>query len=307
MICFLLGLVFLMGILNIFCYLYFRRRFVVFSEEILRSAQRIMGQEKELTQHNRETLASKVVMELEKVEEIVSNRLRESEGEKEKLQRTISDISHQLKTPLSNISMYHDMIADPKLTSDESEKFMEIIRQQLEKLEFLIDSLIKSSRLESDMIHLNIEDSSIFYTLKLAVNGIVQKADKKDSDISIHCAAGIKVPHDVKWTAEAIENILDNAVKYTQQRGNVSIHVVSGEMYTEIKIKDTGKGIPPEHYNDIFKRFYREKSVVRDEGLGLGLYIARSIIVRQGGHIIVRSAKGKGSCFSLFLPCRKRM
>ena len=120
MICFLLGLVFLMGILNIFCYLYFRRRFVVFSEEILRSAQRIMGQEKELTQHNRETLASKVVMELEKVEEIVSNRLRESEGEKEKLQRTISDISHQLKTPLSNISMYHDMIADPKLTSDES-------------------------------------------------------------------------------------------------------------------------------------------------------------------------------------------
>ncbi len=199
------------------------------------------------------------------------------------------------------------MIADPKLTSDESEKFMEIIRQQLEKLEFLIDSLIKSSRLESDMIHLNIEDSSIFYTLKLAVNGIVQKADKKDIDISIHCPAGIKVPHDVKWTAEAIENILDNAVKYTQQRGNVSIHVVSGEMYTEIKIKDTGKGIPPEHYNDIFKRFYREKSVVRDEGLGLGLYIARSIIVRQGGHIIVRSAKGKGSCFSLFLPCRKRM
>ena len=184
---------------------------------------------------------------------------------------------------------------------------MEIIRQQLEKLEFLIDSLIKSSRLESDMIHLNIEDSSIFYTLKLAVNGIVQKADKKDIDISIHCPAGIKVPHDVKWTAEAIENILDNAVKYTQQRGNVSIHVVSGEMYTEIKIKDTGKGIPPEHYNDIFKRFYREKSVVRDEGLGLGLYIARSIIVRQGGHIIVRSAKGKGSCFSLFLPCRKRM
>ena len=138
-------------------------------------------------------------------------------------------------------------------------------------------------------------------------SGQRREADRKNIDISVDCAPSVMFLHDEKWTAEAIENILDNAVKYTQQRGNVSIHVVSGEMYTEIKIKDTGKGIPPEHYNDIFKRFYREKSVVRDEGLGLGLYIARSIIVRQGGHIIVRSAKGKGSCFSLFLPCRKRM
>lgn len=294
-----------MGILNFGYYIYFRKRFVAFSEEICRNAERIMRHEKERSQLNKETLTSKIVMELEKMEDVVQNRLSESEKEKSKLQQTISEISHQLKTPLSNIRMYHDMISDPDITGDETENFMEIIRQQLEKLEFLIDSLIKSSRLESDMIKLNIENNSIFHTMELAVNGIVQKADKKDIGISINCRPTIKIPHDIRWTAEAIENILDNAVKYTQDRGKICIDVVSGEMFIEIKIQDTGRGIPSEHYNDIFKRFYREKSVSQDEGLGLGLYIARNIIMLQGGYIMVHSIMGQGSCFSIFLPNRK--
>lgn len=294
-----------LGILNFGYYIYFRRRFVAFSEEICCNAERIMQHKKERLQFNKETLTSKVIMELEKMEDVVQNRLWESEQEKSKLQQTISEISHQLKTPLSNIRMYHDMISDLDITSEEAENFMGIIRQQLEKLEFLIDSLIKSSRLESDIIKLNIENNSIFNTIKFAINGIIQKADKKEIDISINCQPTIEIPHDIRWTAEAIENILDNAVKYTEEKGNIGINVVSGEMYIEIKIQDTGKGISPKQYNNIFKRFYREKSVSKEDGLGLGLYIARNIIMLQGGYIMVHSVIGQGSCFSVFLPNRK--
>lgn len=301
----------LLLILLLFCaldigyFLYFRRRFVVFSEEILWNATRIMGDGKEALpyrEHNRETLASKVVMELEKTEEILRNRVLESEQEKERLQKTISEIAHQVKTPLSNICMYHDMLSDPDISGEESERFKEIIGQQLEKLEFLIDSLIKSSRLESDMIKLNMEANRIFHVLELAVNEVVPKADRKKMELSIRCGQDITAFCDMKWTAEAVGNLLDNAVKYTPEGGHIYLDVSAGEMYTEIRVRDTGKGIAPEHYNDIFKRFYRESSVSKEEGLGLGLYIARNIITLQGGYMMVHSVLGQGSCFSVFLP-----
>lgn len=293
------------GILNIGYYAYFRMRFVAFSKEVCRNAERMTGHDKEGVQLNKETLTSKMVMELEKMQEIAWNRLQESEQGKVKLQQTISEISHQLKIPLSNMQMYHDMISEPDITADEAKKFMEIIQKQLGKLEFLIDSLVKSSRLESDMIKLNIEDTSIFHMIEYAVNGIVKKADRKKIDILVDCRPAIKVPHDVKWTAEAVGNILDNAVKYTEEGGNIRIDVIPGEMYVEIKIQDTGRGIPAEYYNDIFKRFYRGACVSKEEGLGLGLYIARNIITLEGGYIMLHSVLGKGTCFSVFLPNRK--
>ena len=120
----------------------------------------------------------------------------------------------------------------------------------------------------------------------------------------MECRSSIQVYHDMKWTAEAIENVLDNAVKYTSENGKINISVNVGEMYTEIKVKDTGKGIEAAHINDIFKRFYREKSVSKVEGLGLGLYLARNIIALQKGYISVHSTVGKGSCFSICLPNR---
>ena len=113
------------------------------------------------------------------------------------------------------------------------------------------------------------------------------------------------VSHDRKWTGEALFNILDNAVKYTPEKGEVSLLVKEGEMYTKIQIEDTGKGIAPEHYNDIFKRFYREKTSGQEEGLGLGLYLARRIISLQGGYIMVESKLGKGSRFEILLPNKK--
>ena len=289
---------------NLGSYFYFRRRFIGFSNEVCRNTEEILHGRSIKEQQNKETLTSKMIMELEKIEDIFSFQLAESQNEKRELQEMISELTHQIKTPASNIQMYCEMFSDPDISSEEAKQFVMVIKQQLKKLEFLLDVLVKSSRLENDMINLQMENSRLIETLAVAVNSVMQKAEHKRIDISVSCRPAIQVYHDMKWTAEAIENILDNAIKYTPENGKVLISVEVGEMYTVIKIKDTGKGIEAAHINDIFKRFYREKSSSKDEGLGLGLYLARNIINLQGGYVSVHSSLGKGSNFFVCLPNR---
>lgn len=295
-------IILILGLISFASYIYFRKRFIDFSSEMCHYTEEIMCGNFNKQLHNQETLNSKLIMEMEKVKDIFTFHLSESNREKKEIQEMISEITHQIKTPVSNINMYCEMFSDPDISYVESKQFIEIIRQQLIKLEFLLDTLIKSSRLETDMINLEMENNKVMETLAISVNNIIQKAEYKNIDISVDCRPTIQVYHDIKWTAEAIENILDNAIKYTDSNGRICISVHVGEMYTEIKVKDTGKGIEAAYINDIFKRFYREKSVSKMEGLGLGLYLARHIIMLQGGYISVHSTVGKGSCFSICLP-----
>lgn len=292
------------GLVNLFNYFYFRRRFINFSNDICNYTEKIIHGSSLPNLQNKETLTSKIIMELEKMNSIVKFKFDENKKEKKEIQEMISEITHQIKTPVSNIKMYCGMLSDEDIIQEQSVKFVDVIKKQLVKLEFLLDTLIKSSRLETDMINLELEDSRVIETLAVAVNDIIHKAEHKNIEISVDCCSSIKVYHDMKWTAEAIGNILDNAVKYTPENGKIYISVNTGEMYTEIKIKDTGKGIETININDIFKRFYREKSVSKIEGLGLGLYLARHIITLQKGYISVYSVPGKGSCFSVCLPNR---
>ena len=114
-------------------------------------------------------------------------------------------------------------------------------------------------------------------------------------------AQSITVQHDPKWTAEALGNILDNGVKYTPDGGSISVSVRPWQFYTRIDISDTGMGIPAEHYNDVFQRFYRTQEAASQEGVGLGLYLANGIIMRQKGYISVKSNYGEGTTFSVYL------
>ena len=327
--------------INLCCYLYYRRRFIRLSSEICRYAEQVMGGRHVPGQQNQETITSKVLMELEKLETATAFQLEENKKQKKELQEMISEITHQIKTPLSNLKMYCEMLSEeesgplpaaPESASSEealplqgesvqaaqdsfgqsvhdqgtpfSRQSNEVMKSQLIKLEFLLDTLLKASRLETDMIRLEPENSRVLETLAAAVNNVMRKAELKNIEISVDCRPSVLLFHDRKWTAEAIENILDNAVKYTPENGSIHISVHPCEMYTEIRIQDTGKGIAPAHINDIFKRFYREKSVSQTEGLGLGLYLARYIIALQKGYISVRSTPGKGSRFSVCLPNR---
>ena len=178
------------------------------------------------------------------------------------------------------------------------------VRSQTDKLDFLFQALVKTSRLETGVIRLEKRQGRIYDTVAQAMCGIVYAAEKKQIDVSVNCPENLTASHDSKWTAEALFNLLDNAVKYTPTGGKITVTVEGWEMYAEIKVTDTGKGIPESSQAAIFRRFYREEEVHEQPGVGIGLYLAREIITRQGGYMKVASEPGKGSAFSIMLPLR---
>ena len=181
---------------------------------------------------------------------------------------------------------------------------MEMETREILKMEALLDELVKLSRLENSMIQIKCEKCSIKKTISEAVSQIYMKASAKDIKICVDMEKDVKIMHDHKWTAEALVNILDNAVKYSPERTTVNIYVSCLVNHVLIQIDDEGMGIPEGEVHEIFKRFYRgsnTKDIVK-EGAGVGLYLARSIIEQQGGSIIAKRKNGTGTIFQIMLP-----
>ena len=220
--------------------------------------------------------------------------------EKDKIKSLIADISHQTKTPIANLLLYSELLMEETLPASAKEN-VEALYKQSEKLRFLIDSLVKLSRLENGIISLSPQQASLQPLLESVVEQYAAKASGKGLSIYLYDTADISATFDFKWTAEALANIVDNAIKYTEH-GTITISTVSYEMFTRINISDTGSGIPENEQAKIFSRFYRSNAVQEQEGVGIGLYLARQIISGESGYIKVASVPGKGSTFSIFLP-----
>ena len=248
-----------------------------------------------------ETVISKVQNKLLQYYEKMKEERQQSRQDKQTIQELVSDISHQVKTPIANIQMITGIVNQHDLPCDKQHEFLNLMAVQIDKLEFLMQSLIKMSRLETGIFVLHLQETRLSDTIAGAVSMILAEAEKKNIQLQADCNSKLTVKHDPKWTAEAIGNILDNAVKYTPEGGTISILVRPWQFYTRIDISDTGIGIDQENYNAIFQRFYRAQEVTTEQGIGLGLYLARGIIARQNGYITVKSQKGKGSTFSVFL------
>ena len=248
-----------------------------------------------------ETVISKVQNKLLQYYEKMKEERQQSRQDKQTIQELVSDISHQVKTPIANIQMITGILNQHDLPCDKQHEFLNLMAVQIDKLEFLMQSLIKMSRLETGIFVLHLQETRLSDTIAGAVSMILAEAEKKNIQLQADCNSKLTVKHDSKWTAEAIGNILDNAVKYTPEGGTISILVRPWQFYTRIDISDTGIGIDQENYNAIFQRFYRAQEVTTEQGIGLGLYLARGIIARQNGYITVKSQKGKGSTFSVFL------
>lgn len=225
---------------------------------------------------------------------------------KERIQTMISDISHQTAIPISNILVYSQLLEED-CTDPQMREYVAVIRQQGEKLQFLLDSLVKISRLENGIIQ-TVPQKGDLGELACQVKSLMeQKAKEKHISLTVKgekekvCAW-----FDEKWTMEALMNLVDNAVKYTASGGKVSLEVVSYSLFSRFDVRDTGIGIEEEELPEIFQRFYRSRKALSEEGVGLGLYLAREIVRSQGGYIKVSSKKGEGSVFSVFLPREKR-
>lgn len=228
--------------------------------------------------------------------------------EKEHVKGFVSDISHQTKTPMTNLKMYASLLeenlkAEMRMESrEESLEMLDEIIRQTEKMEFLIQSLSKVSRLETDIVEVRPRHQEISLLLTEAISGVRQKAAKKQIDIrNIYTGSG-SACYDLKWTKEALENILDNAVKYSPCGSEVLLSVTEYEMYAAVSVKDFGPGIREEDVSKIFGRFYRAEEMQQEEGVGIGLYLAREILKKENGYIKVKSLPGEGAEFLIYLP-----
>lgn len=285
--------------------LFFGKRLSHFTSNLCRTLDNMIDGNEELQKSNdSETLFARINHRLIRLYEIMQKNRHKVDMERQELQMLISDISHQVKTPVSNLQMVTDTLLTKPVSEEERMDFLQGIRSQTDKLDFLFQALVKTSRLETGAIRLEKKDSSLFHTLAQAMSSIVYAAEKKEIAVSVDCPENLIISHDSKWTSEALFNLLDNAVKYTPPGGKISVSVVLWEMYVEVKVTDTGKGISESNQASIFRRFYREEEVHEQQGVGIGLYLAREIVTRQGGYIKVVSEPGHGSEFSIMLPVR---
>ena len=264
----------------------------------------IEGNEVPLRPEDSETTLARICHRLSRLYQIMQENRRKVDEERQELQSLISDISHQVKTPVSNLKMAADTLLEKPVSEAERIDFIRGIRSQTDKLDFLFQALVKTSRLETGVIQLEKKPGRLFDTVAQAMSGIVYAAEKKKIAVSVDCPEDLTVSHDSKWTSEALFNLLDNAVKYTPAGGKIAVSVILWEMYVEIKVSDTGKGISESNQAAIFRRFYREEEVHDQQGVGIGLYLAREIVTQQGGYIKVVSAPGNGAEFSIMLPIR---
>ena len=222
--------------------------------------------------------------------------------EKEGVKSLLSDISHQVRTPLSNILLYAGLLREREGTEEEK-KMAEKIQSQAEKLDFFMKELIRSSYLETDMIAVKPEPASVEELIDRVCQGAEVLAMEKSIAFDINISQGQAV-FVMKWTQEAQGNILDNAIKYSPSGSTVSLSSREFDSFVAVEIRDQGMGIPEKELGMIFTRFYRSPRVAQTRGLGIGLYLAREILQKQGGYIKVNSVPGQGSGFSVFLPKR---
>lgn len=261
----------------------------------------ILNEEKVSINLNKETIMSKLQYKLQQLVDILENDRIKANKEKDNIKELISDISHQIKTPIANINIYNDMLIYHELDNEKEKEFLNNMKLQISKLEWLVQALIKMSRLEGNMIVLNKERCHINKTIAKALSGVYLKAEEKNIEVKVYCDNELEINHDKKWVSEALFNIIENAVKYTPENGLIEITVDKGSLFSRIDIKDIGIGIFEKEINNIFKRFYRSEEVKDLEGIGIGLYLSNEIIIKHGGYIKVLSTKGKGSTFSIFL------
>lgn len=257
-------------------------------------------QERQIFSEAEDTLTARLQHQLLKLRNILTAQNQMLAQEKEQIKTLISDISHQIKTPIAAANTFAELLSDGELSAEERTEYITTLQMSLGKLTFLTNSLIKMSRLESGIISLKPEKNSLNEIVLQAVKTVYAKAKEKGILITFECDQAFEAVLDFNWTAEAISNVIDNAVKYTPQGGFVRLQITEYPSFLRLDVSDNGVGIPEEEQAKIFGRFYRGKQSVGTDGVGIGLYLTREIINKQNGYMKVSSDEN-GSTFSMFL------
>lgn len=221
---------------------------------------------------------------------------RNLQEERDKIKSLIADISHQTKTPIANVLLYAQLLEE----QEDCRAHTAALAEQARKLQSLIDALVKTSRLEAGVLVLHPQPGPLGPMLEEAVSQFAPRAEEKGLEL-ISEPTDADAVFDPKWTAEAVCNLIDNAVKYTPS-GQITVSARAYELFARIDVTDTGPGVAEEELGKLFQRFYRGGASSQAEGVGVGLYLVRQIAQGQGGYVKAFSRPGKGTKFSLFLP-----
>ncbi|WP_261291043.1 sensor histidine kinase [Paraclostridium sordellii] len=256
------------------------------------------GRHFEMKNKNQEGQIGLLKTELLKMTNILKEKVELLNNEKIFLNNTISDISHQLKTPMTSLIILNDLMYGdiPKETKIE---FLDKIKSQLNRMEWLIKSMLKLSKVEAKVIDFKHEKVNIKELVKRAIQPSLIPIELKNIQLSIIGEDNINYEGDIDWSCEALVNIIKNCVEHTPKDGDLKINYEENPLYCEITIKDSGEGIDKKDLPHIFKRFYKGKSSSKEDSVGIGLAMAKSIIESQNGDIYVKSEKGKGAEFHI--------
>lgn len=309
-----LGSAVLLFVASIAILLYVRRGLVQYTAQLIDSLDAVLAGEKEIDiWEGQETLNGKLREKLCQLGEVLEQRSGENLRQRKQLEAIISDISHQVKTPIASIRMYHDLLGRKELGESRRTEFLDAVEHQVDKLEFFMRSMIRMSQLETGIVQVQPEQNSVYELIAQAVCDVALKAEKKMIDIEIDesvepTQSGGKMTayFDARWTAEAVLNILDNSVKYTQIGGKIVISARKMDFFVRIGIRDNGRGIAEARIPMVFQRFYREPESAGVEGVGIGLYLAREIVMNQRGFIEMHSKVGEGTAVYVNLPVGRK-
>lgn len=240
----------------------------------------------------------KFILKFNMMEERVANSMDLLQEEKVNLKNIINDISHQLKTPLMALSMYNEILCDHRnMDGEDVDNFIYSSKEQLDRMEWLVKTLLKYARLESNVVEYNKEEFSLNNTIEESISPLLIKAEEKKQKISFIYDKDISYYHDRKWLGEAFSNIIKNAIEHTGIAGKIEIGIEETPITVRVYIKDNGEGIDKSEIKKIFNRFHKGENSLNPASIGIGLCLSKAIVKAHNGDITVESEIGKGSTF----------
>ena len=298
---------------------YYRKRMQAATQMLLERLYRAIGGEMQEEIFD-ESVDAAVTERLNRLLELTNMHQEQAETERDTIKSIISNITHQIRTPVTNIMLYTGLLQeivaapgqDDGLTENISHLLLKL-QKQADKLDFFMKELVKSTYTEQEMISLHPEMTDVQEIMAAACQTVELSAMKKGIVIAVQPAGdvqqhgkeetadGILCYADRKWTVEALANVLDNAVKYSPSGSRIDVRLRTGESFLCVEVEDRGCGIREEEQGRIFERFYRAEEVSAEPGFGIGLYLVREVLSRQGGYARVKSAPGEGTTMYLYL------
>ncbi len=295
LICFIFIIMLLVILtVNYFHHTFFYKRI----RRITTGAKRVIEGEYDIAiSEDKEGDFSKLAIAFNSMKEIIRSNLHNLKREKQFLVDLLADISHQLKTPLSSMILYNEIMLSKELSNDQRTTFLVSNQNQLHKMEWLIKSMLKLAKVDAKAVDFHKENYSLSETIRESVEALESMANEKGVVVSFHEEVEIAFNHDTSWLQEALINIIKNGIEHSEEGGQVYISLIENPVYIRIIIEDKGHGISEEDLPNIFKRFYKAKDSKNTNSVGIGLALSKSIIEAHNGMIDAESRLGTGTKF----------